>query len=428
VTQVTRLRLRVLTFAPMSGRIQAKLAAALRANLAELERRWAPIEFDVHNYGSPETLGTWTVLAASPPPSDTKTSGLAAGGASSLDAEEAVNILTGELNERIAATRFKPTKLHLGSARELSRSGRLVFDFEAHLGRPLVAERWRFRDFDPNAAYLWTTAESLATQSEVWIPYSFVATGGPEKFCELTSVGCASAPSAEDGVGRAVAELKERDALRIAWYSGLQPTEVTNRETLAEIEEIPSQADWQSRLMLLPISSGEGVSMHYMCSPKEKTFSIGTALGALERSVVYHATREAMQGKLDLWLNGSRPIPSSVITFADHAMWYCRSERFQSIETFFRSQRVLNDGLSRDLSESETVNDLDPADSSVIPPMTMEGGVFVRLSEDDRPCVVRVVLPECQSLEGSHDSARVSKRALSICTNGTVRLDPHPFG
>lgn len=396
--------IRVVSFSTRGGRNQAELRELLDLRLNEFCGAWCESDLQIAHYVAPSELLGWTTLYAGRTDKDDRY-GVVVAGASSPNIEEAVAVLIGELNERMAIARFDPPILAKGSAEQLEMHGYKLFDWKSYLGIPLDGYRGG-PEFTETTECAWIAGESLTNGTEVLVPRGLVVQDVDQNWGEVTTVGCASAATAKIALERAQAEVLERDLLRLSWFLGASPSMMKRP---VESSYIADGESWATSFHRISSSASEiGVVLVYSRCRDVPIFSIGSAYGPVDhQQTVDHAYRECMQGRLHIGIrsrNGELA-PSHVRRFRDHGAWYSCETKIGVVDTYFGGA-----GIEIDYGVPNQQN-----------------GVLVRLRTDSYTSVVRVLLPDAQRLEAAHQQLRASKRLRELAKNKELVLLPHPF-
>lgn len=396
--------IRAVAFSTKGGRSQAELRKLLDLQLNEFCSAWHETDLQLAHYVAPSELPGWTTLYAGYTDTGDKY-GVVVAGASSPNIDEAVAVLIGELNERMAIARFDPPVLAKGTAEQLETHGYKLFDWKSYLGIPLDGFR-SSPEFTETTECTWIAGESLTNGTEVLVPRGLVVRDVDQNWGEVTTVGCASAATAKVASERAQAEVLERDLLRLSWFLGASPSTMSGP---VESSYVLDGDSWDTSFHRVSSSHSQiGVVLVYSRCRDAPIFSVGSAYGPLDqRQTVDHAYRECMQGRLHSAIrsrNGELAA-SQVRRFRDHGAWYSCETRIGVVDAYFRGA-----GIEVEYGVPNQQN-----------------GVLIQLRTDSYTSVVRVLLPEAQRLEAAHQQLRVSKRLGELAKNRELVLLPHPF-
>lgn len=400
--------LEILCFGPLAPKTHARLEKRVEAGLRDFENRYPLVSHRVQLYESPDEVDPWVVVTA------VSTTQVIDATGSSLDADEAVDIFLGELEERAAIATYRPKRTLVGSARSLERAGKRVFDCASLLGQPVFPRLWTFGTYSIDEEYEWAPAISLEDGCETWIPLCLIAGTDGRRLSELTSIGCAFGESAELALERAHAELAERDALRIAWFLDRHPSPIPRRPSSVEARDV-SNGGWETMLFFLGAADSAGVVIVYARDPTSSRFAIGSAFGTRDEATLSHAVRECYQARLSAWFQKGEAPPKKIESFDDRLPWYSNRSGIHELDMFFGLEPKRPGRVERTVLES-------------LPPISTGGGVYVLVKDEPGRSIVRMVLPDCQPMESAHAAGRKTSRLLSIAGQASVRDLPHPFG
>jgi ribosomal protein S12 methylthiotransferase accessory factor YcaO len=405
-------------FAGRSPRVRLAIRDALHEGFRPVRRQWHGLGVALYDYIAPPYLLDHIVLIGQII-DRTRGRPVEASGCS-INLEAAVASFVGELVERTAAVWFRGNEpFRTASELELRAAGQAVFGCRAHLGTPLDPGCWTFRPYDPAARYRWLAGEDLTTGQAVWIPAALVvpAVARSDNLCEVTSVGTAAATSLETATERAVAELYERDALRISWFfDGCFPPGDQPRRW-AEVAPTDVRLGWSTRFCTLPATGGGAGAVVFTRHRQAGVYAIGSSCSPGPEQATTHALAEAMQGRLMAWLHRTASGSADrVRTYLDHVLYRGGTDRLDEIEALFTPERT-GSGGSRPL----------PAAGGGTAVPAPPGAVRVRLLDTERWKVVKVLAPTLQPLEADHTAARLVGRARHLARRSCVRAEPHPF-
>lgn len=165
-----------------------------------------------------------------------------AGSGAGLTREAAVGAAVGESLERYACSVSHPEDLILASAGALEARGEhIVSPSRWALFDPAAAALSEYARFDADVRIAWTPAQSLTHQVDSWVPASLVYMPLPKHFAEqgeqfvasAISTGAACAPTPAEAMFKGICEVLERDAFIISWR---------NRLPLPRVEIDPASA------------------------------------------------------------------------------------------------------------------------------------------------------------------------------------------
>ncbi len=406
---MTRLRLAIFSTPSQLERLEA----AVGCRLSGFRECWPEVVLELHRHRAPSHLLGHQLMVAELL-SDRHRRVEAAG--CSLDLDEAVSALCGELVERTAQVRFRPHLRASATEAELRRRGADVFDTTAYIGTPLFPGSWPYPAFAPDVTCEWIGAEDLLTHRPVLVPAALVvaSTRRPAALCEVTSVGSASGTTRSDATEHAVRELLERDALRFAWFSGQRFAASEPPELWAELEETDRALGWATRFFHAQALGGRPLWVVLTRHREHSIFAIGSCCSDSAVAGTRHALAEALMGRLLGWLRRATPWASpSVRTFSDHTHYYSRPQLIEHVAELF------SDAPATPPAEGDA------------PPWTAVEALrgAARISVLDLPgiAVTSVVAPGLQGTEANHAAARLGERTVDFSREHTIRTTPHPF-
>ncbi|GLW65058.1 hypothetical protein Arub01_33020 [Actinomadura rubrobrunea] len=369
------------------------------------------------------------------------------------DAAAVVERFAGELVERVALCAYEPPRAVEGvSESELRAQGDLaVFDVRSYLGEPLDPRAWPFPRYDPDRPVDWTIADDLLTGRPVYLPVALCAAGGGRsgegrdvpQWCELTADGTAAGPGRAVATAHAVRELYERDALRLAWYTGSPLRPVREPSWWREDRAADEAAGWRTEFFAGATRLGVPLWVVLTRNLRSPMYAIGSACDEDAEDGQRHALDEALQGRLYPWLRGGdrtrggRPIR----TFRDHVDYYSDPARIGELDAVFpragggtaavRGAASVPGQGPRHGPDRGHGRRAWPDGCPEVPDLPVEGlggAVRLRLLRGPDLEVVRILHPRLQPIEAAHAAARlVGWARTSAARKSGLRAAPAPF-
>lgn len=317
----------------------------------------------------------------------------------------------GELAERIALSSYLPFVVARTSERELRSGGHRVFDVRSFIGEPLLHSGWPFRPYDPAADIDWTVGTDIETGSAVYVPAG-LCSAQVRGWCELTSNGTAAGATAATATDRAIRELFERDAIRLAWLMRVALAPVSPPSTWERVQKADEGLGWRTGFYHLASRGGAPVWVVFTRHQSIPIFAIGSACAAGSEAGLNHALQECLQIRLKMWLSRADTKAAAITevrSFEDHILYYCNEIRLNDVENLFRCDRRINRARQ------------------VGPEVTLAGAVSMTIGHFLDLDVVRVLHPGLQPIEADHGSARLIGSIGAARATADFRTTPVPF-
>ncbi|GAA4067357.1 YcaO-like family protein [Actinomadura miaoliensis] len=366
------------------------------------------------------------------------------------DAATVTERFAGELVERVALCAYEPPRAAAGvSENELRARGDLdVFDVRSYLGEPLDPAAWPFPRYDPDAPVDWTVADDLVTGRPVYLPVALCTaraghSPGVPQWCEPTTNGTAAGRGRAVATAHAVRELYERDALRLAWFTGNPLRPVREPGWWREDRAADEAAGWRTEFFAGATRLGVPLWVVLTRHRRSPMYAIGSACDEDAEDGLRHALDEALRGRMYPWLRrGARFQRTQPIrTFRDHVDYYSDPARIGELDTVFPRRMTEAVPAARDASvpRQGPRHGLGPGyghhhawpDGDDVPGLPVEGlggAVRLRLLRRRDLEVVRILHPRLQPVESAHAAARlVGWARTSAARRGGLRAAPAPF-
>ncbi|WP_195905348.1 YcaO-like family protein [Parafrankia elaeagni] len=381
----------------------------LEKQIKNLPEPWRKLRY--YHYRQPVELLEFVLLTAEldvPEHRSVRASGCA------RDPAEAVMKLCGELAERLALVCFMPLVQAKGSEADLRDAGFRVFSVGEYLGQPLEGPAWPFIRYDADLVLDWVLSTDLATGGQVLIPAALTFPGqsrsGPV-LCELTTNGTAAGKDYNQALQHALDELLERDTLRHMWFTGglLTPSEPPH--FWHSMSERDAALGWRTTFHTVPQLNRPPLVVVLTESSTRPLLGIGSSMDTDLDGAAEHALAEALQIRFLASVSQMMPV-AEVNDFLDHVRYYAHPD----------GCRFVRDALLGSGNAAAPVEDsLDTG------PEALTDAVVLRLRNDDRVQVVRVLAPHAQAMEARHDAARLMGRTREFARRTPIRQEPSPF-
>ncbi|MFC7733669.1 YcaO-like family protein [Actinomadura keratinilytica] len=366
------------------------------------------------------------------------------------DAAAVVERFTGELVERIALCAYDPPRAaEKVSENELRAVGGLdVFDVRSYLGEPLDPAAWPFPRYDPDAPVDWTLADDLVTGRPVYLPVALCTarpgrSPGVPQWCEPTTDGTAAGRGRAVATAHAVRELYERDALRLAWFTGSPLRPAREPAWWRGDRAADEAAGWRTEFFTGATRLGVPLWVALTRHRRSPLYAIGSACDEDSEDGLRHALEEALRGRMYPWLRrGARfRHVQPVRAFGDHGDYYSDPERIGELDVLFPRRMtqavpaaggasVPGQGLRRGPVPGNG-RPARPDEGAHVPDLPVEGlggAVRLRLLRGRDLEVVRILHPRLQPVESAHAAARlVGWARTSAARRAGLRAAPAPF-
>lgn len=296
----------------------------------------------------------------------------------------------------------------------------------------------------------WMPARRILDDVETWVPVQLVylvdaPVAEEQRIGYATSSGLACGGSLDEAIVSALLELVERDALMLTWFGRLSEPLLDWRDSAALRSEFDAHfAPSRLRFSAVNLSAVCDVPAVLALVRPRAADGVPVAFGSASALSVDRAWRKALceAMKSRRWLRrliqeqeDAPQMPSEILDFHDHALFYC-STRSAWLDFFdASSKRVLSGSVSSlesstpraakaALAERLAANGVDAYAVDLTTPEVADVGL----------AVVRVIAPQLYPMsvgwgfELLGDEARLNRlRSARGLAESTARNLPHPF-